>query len=76
MGDQPRSQPSTGWAPLRDAGWRAAALRGGATRGEQQEAFYRLAVTHALAAAGDAIVTVSLAGSIFFTTSLNGARPP
>ena len=57
--------------PLREQGWRALRL----PRGEKEQAFYRLAVTHALAAAGDAIVTVSLAGSIFFTTSLNGARP-
>ena len=64
-------RPSTGWVPLREPGWRA--LR--PPKGDREQAFYRLAVTHALAAAGDAMVTVSLAGSIFFTTSLNGARP-
>ena len=64
-------RPSTGWAPLRDPGWRARAI----PRGEKEQAFYRLALTHALSAAGDAMVTVSLAGTIFFTTSLNGARP-
>src|SRR5579862_9395518 len=71
-------QPPTGWVPLRDPGWRGAVRKGlstGLGRNEQQQAFYRLALTHALAAAGDAIVTVSLAGTIFFTTSLNGARP-
>jgi hypothetical protein len=64
-------RPSTGWAPLREAGWRARVV----PRGEKEQAFYRLAVAHALSAAGDAMVTVSLAGTIFFTTSLNGARP-
>jgi len=44
-------------------------------RGDKQEAFFRLALAHAQSAAGDAMVTVSLAGTIFFTTSLNQARP-
>jgi len=37
-------------------------------------AFSRLAVTHALALAGDAMVTVALAGSVFFSISPTAAR--
>ncbi len=62
----------TGWTPLRAA---ARASRAVLPRSDKEEAFFRLALTHAQVAAGDAMVTVSLAGTIFFTTSLNGARP-
>jgi hypothetical protein len=44
-------------------------------RNEREESFLRLAVTHGLVSAGDAMVTVSLAGTIFFTTNINAARP-
>ena len=36
--------------------------------------FGRLAVTHAAASVGDACLTVSLAGSIFFTQSIGESR--
>ena len=36
--------------------------------------FSRLALTHALSSAGDAFVTVALAGSLFFNISANAAR--
>ncbi len=38
------------------------------------KAFRHLAVAQALSAAGDAIVTVALAGSVFFSTSVTAAR--
>ena len=37
-------------------------------------AFRRLAVTHALMLAGDTLVTMALAGSLFFSISPNEAR--
>jgi hypothetical protein len=44
-------------------------------RTQKEEAFLRLALTHTLVMAGDAMVTVALAGSIFFfSTDVNGAR--
>src|SRR5947199_10406425 len=39
-----------------------------------QSPFARLAVTHALSTAGDAFVTVALAGSLFFNISPHAAR--
>ncbi len=39
-----------------------------------RQAFRRLAGAHVLSAAGDAIVTVALAGSVFFSTSVSAAR--
>ncbi len=69
----------SGWTPLRaPSGGGAPGIIGrrlAVPRNGKEEAFLRLALTHGLVAAGDAMVTVSLAGSIFFTTSLNGARP-
>jgi len=65
--------PSTGWQPL--AGGlvrRAKALT--VPRTAKEDAFLRLALTHTLVAGGDAMVTVALAGSIFFTTDPNQAR--
>jgi len=43
-------------------------------RTPKEEAFLRLALTHTLSSAGDAMVTVAMAGSIFFTTDPNQAR--
>lgn len=59
----------TGWQALGPSGRRI-----GAARSKNEEAFLRLALTHATVTAGDAMVTVALAGSIFFSTDLNGAR--
>lgn len=56
---------STGWAPLRTSR---------RPRTPNEEAFLRLALNHTLAMAGDAMVTVALAGSIFFTTTPSAAR--
>jgi len=41
---------------------------------DQRTPFGRLALTHVIATAGDTLVTVSLAGSLFFTVSLGAAR--
>ena len=55
-----------GWRPLRHpVPW---AGQPGAT------AFHRLAVAHTLSLAGDALVTVALAGSLFFNISPGAAR--
>ncbi|MHB8467007.1 MAG: MFS transporter [Acidimicrobiales bacterium] len=70
MGD---AGESTGWQPLGTAA-RRLALIGGRDRQRSHEAFLRLALTHAAVTAGDAMVTVALAGSIFFSTSIDGAR--
>ena len=62
------SEPSdTGWQPLRRV------PRAGPTS-ETAQAFSRLAVTHAISVAGDAMVTVALAGSLFFSISPTAAR--
>src|SRR6202035_3227321 len=63
------SDGTTGWQPLSAAKGRMAL-----PRSSNEEAFLRLALTHAAVTAGDAMVTVALAGSIFFSTDLNGAR--
>ena len=57
-----------------DRGWRP--LRPGvpAPAGPRPSAFSRLATAHALAVAGDALVTVALAGSLFFDISPTAAR--
>jgi MFS family permease len=65
--------PSTGWTPLGASG-RALGVRVGVPRSDKEEAFLRLALTHALVMGGDAMVTVALAGSIFFTTNPDQAR--
>jgi len=65
--------PSAGWQPI--AGGlvrRAKALT--VPRTEKEDAFLRLALTNTVVAGGDAMVTVALAGSIFFTTDPNQAR--
>jgi len=43
--------------------------------GSPSTPFGRLAVVHAVSAAGDALFAVSLAGSLFFNVSLDAARP-
>ena len=40
-----------------------------------QSPFSRLALAHALAVAGDTLIAVALAGSIFFNVSADAARP-
>ena len=65
--------PSVGWQPLADGlVRRAKALT--VPRTEKEDAFLRLALAHTIVAGGDAMVTVALAGSIFFTTDPNQAR--
>ncbi|GAC1589281.1 MAG: hypothetical protein NVS3B21_05800 [Acidimicrobiales bacterium] len=59
-----------GWQPLRVPGRPVAA----GSRSPKQEAFLRLALTHALVMGGDAVVTVALAGSLFFSISPTAAR--
>jgi hypothetical protein len=54
----------SGWRPLRPPG--RASL--------EPSPFSRLAVAHALSVAGDALVTMALAGSLFFSISPSAAR--
>jgi Na+/melibiose symporter-like transporter len=54
------------------AGWRP--LRRPAAAALSASPFSRLAVAHALSVAGDALVTMALAGSLFFSISPNTAR--
>src|SRR5438874_10116584 len=61
---------SAGWRPLQ-APARRAFSRAGLTG---DSPFSRLAVTHVLAVAGDTLVTVALAGSLFFSISPHAAR--
>src|SRR5918998_1339367 len=56
--------PEPGWRPLSKPA-RAELV---------QSPFGRLAVTHALGMAGDALVTMALAGSLFFSISPGAAR--
>ena len=56
----------TGWRPLRTPAGRDASVT--------TPPFRRLAVTHAVVLAGDAMVTVALAGSLFFDISPSAAR--
>ena len=53
-----------GWRPLAES----------ARPPRDASPFSRLAVTHALSVSGDALVTVALAGSLFFDISPNAAR--
>ena len=61
---------SAGWRPLQ-APARRAFSRAGLTG---DSPFARLAVTHVLAVAGDTLVTVALAGSLFFSISPTAAK--
>ena len=56
-----RPPPPSGWQPLR-------------TRPGRIEPFARLARTHALHSAGDTLVAIGLAGSLFFSISPDAAR--
>jgi hypothetical protein len=60
---------TTGWRPLRRP------ERAGRGAGAQSPSpFSRLAITHALSCAGDTMLTVALAGSLFFDISPTAAR--
>ena len=63
-------------APSDPSGWVGRRLRAwiGADRTPKQEAFWRLALTHAAVMGGDAMVTVALAGSLFFSISPDQAK--
>lgn len=62
-----RTEQSGGWRPLRPPS-------GDRRRQLEATPFSRFAVTHALSLAGDALVTMALAGSLFFSISPNAAR--
>src|SRR5919199_6111214 len=55
-----------------EAGWRPLSRPRRAQLGDS--AFSRLAVAHVLSMAGDALVTVALAGSLFFSITPGAAR--
>jgi hypothetical protein len=57
-----------GWQPLRRP------PRSRSARGQSGSPFSRLAVVHMLAVAGDTLVTMALAGSLFFSISPEAAR--
>jgi len=61
---------SSGWRPLQAPARRAFTLAG-LTGGSP---FARLALTHVLAIAGDTLVTIALAGSLFFSISPHAAQ--
>ena len=61
---------SAGWRPLRAPVSRAVSFAG--LTGDSP--FARLAVTHVLAVAGDTLVTIALAGSLFFSISPTAAK--
>jgi MFS family permease len=61
---------SAGWRPLQNPARRAISLAG--LTGNSP--FARLAQTHILAVAGDTLVTMALAGSLFFSISPHAAR--
>jgi hypothetical protein len=61
------SSPDAGWQPLRKPA-------GGSQPGLSRSPFSRLAVVHILAVAGDTLVTMALAGSLFFSISPGAAR--
>ncbi len=59
------ADPEKGWEPL---------LKPAATGLAAQSPFARLGVAHVLAMAGDTLVTMALAGSLFFSISPSAAR--
>jgi hypothetical protein len=63
-----RTTPDAGWQPLRRP------PRKGGPLGLSGSPFSRLAVVHVLAVAGDTLVTMALAGSLFFSISPQAAR--
>ena len=64
----PPPTPEAGWQPLRRPARSAGPL------GLSRSPFSRLAVVHMLAVAGDTLVTMALAGSLFFSISPSAAR--
>jgi MFS family permease len=66
----------TGWRPLRKPGSGGSGSSGGRYRRLQlgTTPFSRLALAHVLATAGDTLVTLALAGSLFFSISPGAAR--
>jgi hypothetical protein len=64
----PPRTTDAGWQPLRKP------ARSGGPGGASQSAFSRLAVVHILAVAGDTLVTMALAGSLFFSIEPGAAR--
>ena len=65
-----RVADTAGWRPLQEPARRAFSLAG--LTGDSP--FARLAATHVLAVAGDTLVTMALAGSLFFSISPHAAR--
>lgn len=63
----PSTAPGAGWQPLRRPPRRGPVGLGSSP-------FSRLAVVHVLAVAGDTLVTMALAGSLFFSISPQAAR--
>ena len=63
-----RTTPDAGWQPLRKP------PRKGGPLGVGTSPFSRLAVVHMLAVGGDTLVTMALAGSLFFSISPDAAR--
>lgn len=75
-GFMPPSRPAPYHSPVRrDPGWRPLGAAGrNHDPGLRATPFSRLAVTHALSVGGDALVTLALAGSLFFSISPTEAR--
>src|SRR3954471_16904552 len=63
-----RVATETGWQPLRKPARPPGSAAASATP------FSKLAVAHLMSAGGDALVTLALAGSLFFSISPNAAR--
>ncbi|HEX2118694.1 MAG TPA: MFS transporter [Acidimicrobiales bacterium] len=63
-----RTAPDAGWQPLKRPPRNAGPL------GLGRSPFSRLAIVHVLAVAGDTLVTMALAGSLFFSISPQAAR--
>lgn len=80
--DEKHAEPEVGSAFVQFVRAVARAIRSGGRRvdawnrssGAQESGLARLVVMHAWQAAGDAFVTVALAGSLFFSVSANAAR--
>ena len=72
-----RSRPAGRLRPVTESrGWNPfAAASGSASEHFVAGPFTRLARTHALVVAGDALIALSLAGSVFFSVPVGEARP-
>ncbi|HSS11234.1 MAG TPA: MFS transporter [Acidimicrobiales bacterium] len=78
-GEEPVARPGEGlWARAAEVFRNSVRLRSDRDRHGQDafeaSPFTRLALTHVLSMAGDALVTLALAGSLFFNISLHAAR--